>query len=109
MQLDASRTRGVSTQLIVALSQTTSSALGEGAALALEIVRIRCPVGNTLIVTERAELAEQHIHRHRLSVIGMDDDRDVAQVHHEHVRLQGCTRRARVTDMPECIDARTPV
>ena len=86
-------------------------ALGENgdAALALEIVRIECPVGDPLVVTERAGLAEQHVHQRRLSVIDMGDDRNIAQVHHEDARLEGGTRRVRGTITPKCLDARTPV
>ena len=57
--------------------------LGENgdAALALEIVRIHDPLGDALVLAERARLLEQPVDERRLAVVDVGDDGDVAKLH----------------------------
>ena len=57
--------------------------LGENgdAALALEVVRIHDPLGDPLVVAERARLLQEPVDERRLAVVDMGDDGDVAKLH----------------------------
>ena len=59
------------------------SRLGENgdAALALEVVRIHDPLGDALIVAERARLLQKPVDERRLAVVDVGDDRDVTKLH----------------------------
>ncbi len=76
-------------------SPSAADTCRQNAALALEIVRIRRPVGKPLVVMEGAGLAEQHVPRCRPSVIDTGDDRAVAQVQQWAREAARETRRVR--------------
>ena len=63
--------------------QTHRGRLGENgdAALALEIVRIHHPLGDALVVAERARLLQEPVDERRLAVVDVGDDGDVAKLH----------------------------
>ena len=60
--------------------------LGENgdAALALEVVRIHDPLGDALVVAERARLLQEPVDERRLAVVDVGDDGDVAKLHGEN-------------------------
>ena len=57
--------------------------LGENgdAALALEVAGIHDPLGDPLVLAERARLLEQPVDERRLAVVDVGDDGDVAKLH----------------------------
>ena len=57
--------------------------LGENgdAALALEVARIHHPLGDALVLAERARLLEQPVDERRLAMVDVGDDGDVAKLH----------------------------
>ena len=57
--------------------------LGENsdAALAFEVVRIHHPLGDALVVAERARLLQEPVDERRLAVVDVGDDGDVAELH----------------------------
>jgi hypothetical protein len=57
--------------------------LGEDgdAALALQVVRVHHPLGDPLVLAERARLLQELVDERRLAVVDVGDDGDVAQVH----------------------------
>ena len=62
--------------------------LGENgdAALALEVVRIHHPLGDALVVAERARLLQEAVDQRRLAVVDVGDDGDVAKLQHGNGR-----------------------
>jgi hypothetical protein len=50
-------------------------------ALAFEFVRIEGALGNLLVGTKHARLAQHRIHERGLAVVDVSDDRDVADIH----------------------------
>ena len=82
--------------------------LGEDgdAALALEVVGIHHPLGDALVVAERAGLLQQAVDERRLAVVDVGDDGDVSQFHEVRAFERGAKsirsgRRARLASMAE--------
>ncbi len=74
---------GVSTILMRVSCQQNRRDLGQDgdAALALEIVGIQRPLGDTLVLAERARLLQQPVDQRGLAVVDMGNDGDIAQFH----------------------------
>ena len=65
--------------------------LGEdgNAALAFEVVGIHCPLGDALIVAERAGLLQKAVDQGGFAMVDMGNDGDVAQVHNWYPGIKG--------------------
>ena len=74
-------------------------ALGEDgdAPLALEVVRVHRPLGDSLILAVAARLLQQLVDQRGLAMVDMGDDGDVSQVHDRHL---GSGRRSACVGMP---------